>query len=194
MRDDSSCSPADLLYGSSLRLPADLMDNGPFTAATSAFVNDLRGVMRSSQPMPFAYHGHRVPQVPRDLQTCSHVFVRIDAVRRPLSPPYEGPFPVLSRTPKTFVLDKSGKTSTVTVDRLKPAFSLLVESPSPASITSPESTMPATVPSPDVASPPSPASSSVGDVAGARSLDPAEWPLPTRSGRVPRPVKRLGFQ
>ena len=42
--------------------------------------------------------------------------------RRPLTPPYIGPFLVLERAPKTFVISKSGKEVTVSIDRVKPAF------------------------------------------------------------------------
>ena len=45
-----------------------------------------------------------------------------DAVSPPLSRPYIGPFPVLSRTDKVFRLLRNGKDWPVSVDRLKPAF------------------------------------------------------------------------
>ena len=48
-----------------------------------------------------------------------HVFVRNDAVRKPLQTPYEGPYPVLERTDKFFKLNING---TVSIDRLKPAY------------------------------------------------------------------------
>ena len=205
VREDSSCSPSDLLFGESLRLPADLMDAGPFTPASSAFVNDLRGVMRFNQPMPFNYHGLRQPQVPRDLQSCTHVFLRIDAVRRPLSPPYDGPFLVVSRGPKTFVIEKSGKPCTVTVDRLKPA-AFLDPDPSPSSSSSRSRVDGSPGARVDVEAAPvlDPGDRAVGispavganvpaDPAPApRVLDPRDWPLPTRSGRIPKPVSRFG--
>ena len=50
------------------------------------------------------------------------VFVRAGATRRPLVPPYEGPFKVLQRNRKTFLLDIGGEEQTVSLDRLKPAF------------------------------------------------------------------------
>lgn len=36
--------------------------------------------------------------VNQDLDTCTHFFVRVDAVRRPLQQPYQGPYRVLRRT------------------------------------------------------------------------------------------------
>ncbi|GFS75531.1 hypothetical protein TNCV_1641161 [Trichonephila clavipes] len=32
--------------------------------------------------------------VPKDLKSCSHVFIRIDRVKKVLEPPYEGPYAV----------------------------------------------------------------------------------------------------
>ncbi|UYV79800.1 hypothetical protein LAZ67_18000695 [Cordylochernes scorpioides] len=40
----------------------------------------------------------------KDLETCSHVFIRKDFVKRALFPPYEGSFPVVSRSSKTFTV------------------------------------------------------------------------------------------
>ena len=43
-------------------------------------------------------------------------------VRKPLQPPYLGPFPVIRRAEKYFTLLQRGKENTVCIDRLKPAF------------------------------------------------------------------------
>ena len=50
--------------------------------------------------------------VPKDLQSCSHVFVRVDRVRRPLEAPYDGPFAVVSRSTDTFVVKVITKVAT----------------------------------------------------------------------------------
>lgn len=60
--------------------------------------------------------------IPKHLQTCSHVWVRVDRVKRPLEAPYSGPFQVLERFAKYFILKlPTGRTETVSIDRLKPA-------------------------------------------------------------------------
>ncbi|UYV80525.1 hypothetical protein LAZ67_19000466 [Cordylochernes scorpioides] len=58
----------------------------------------------------------------KDLDTCSHVFVRKDFVKRALSAPYEGPFPVVSRSSKTFTVKINDQNKVISVNRLKPAF------------------------------------------------------------------------
>ena len=59
--------------------------------------------------------------VPTNLPTCTHVFVRHDALRKPLQPPYDGPYKVLCHQAKQYTLDINGKRSTISLDRLKPA-------------------------------------------------------------------------
>ncbi|GFW18905.1 gag-Pol polyprotein [Trichonephila clavipes] len=58
------------------------------------------------------------------LKTCSHVFVRVKGLKPSLTAPYPGPFEVLSRTDKHFAIKINDRTSTISIDRLKPAFLL----------------------------------------------------------------------
>ncbi len=60
--------------------------------------------------------------VPFDLRSCSHVFLRHDAVRRPLQPIYDGSFRVVHRGEKTFTITKGGKEDPVSINHLKPAY------------------------------------------------------------------------
>ena len=81
--------------------------------------------------------------VHRDLQNSTHVFLRHDALRRVLQPPYSGPYKVMSRSNKTFNLSVRGQQITVSADRVKPAY-ILEESrhgsmgpPTPAAVPTP---------------------------------------------------------
>ena len=57
----------------------------------------------------------------QQLQSSSYVFIRKGEFNVPtLSPLYTGPYKVLSRGPKVFVLDLGGRSESVSVDRLKP--------------------------------------------------------------------------
>ncbi|VDP53119.1 unnamed protein product [Schistosoma mattheei] len=64
---------------------------------------------------------HRQVALPQELSTCTHVFIRVDSVRKPLQQPHEGPFHVISRHEKTFKVDRHGLVKVVSIDRLKPA-------------------------------------------------------------------------
>ena len=67
------------------------------------------------------------------LQTCSHVFVRRDAHKKPLDPLYEGPYKVISRGRRHFVILVGDKKDSVTVEQLK-----LVQSDSPVTAAAPK--------------------------------------------------------
>ncbi|TNN06148.1 hypothetical protein EWB00_008581, partial [Schistosoma japonicum] len=56
------------------------------------------------------------------LKYSTHVFVRRDAVRRPLDATYEGPYKVLKRETKYYTFDKNGHEDNVSIDRLKAAY------------------------------------------------------------------------
>ena len=64
--------------------------------------------------------------VPKDLNSCSHVWLRTDRIRRSLEAPYSGPYKVLERFPKYFVIELPSGKSTVSIDRLKP---VILQSP-----------------------------------------------------------------
>ena len=125
IREDAQCCPADAVYGCQLRLPGDLLDPSPAPPSSSLapFVDSLRSSMLALHPLlPVRRSARDRAHLPSALSKASHVFLRVDAVRRPLTPPYDGPFLVLGRAQKTFDILKGNKKVTVSVDRLKPAF------------------------------------------------------------------------
>ena len=92
-----------------------------------SFADQLRQHMAQLRPSPVITHGQRAFHVPCDLQSATHVFVRHDAHRSPLKPPYDGPFCVLTRSAKFFKVDLGSRTDNISIDRLKAAF---IEGPS----------------------------------------------------------------
>ena len=60
------------------------------------FVEDLYRKMRELKPTEMAHHANPPVQVPKSLETTTHVLVRTDAVRQPLVRPYTGPYRVVS--------------------------------------------------------------------------------------------------
>lgn len=109
IKEDLSCSAAELVFGTALRLP------GQFVAAErtdvhvdpSDYISRLRKHMASCTLTPA--RAKQGSNVPRDLSSCSHVFVRVDSVLKPLQQPYKGPFKVLKRKGRFFTLDINGQ-------------------------------------------------------------------------------------
>ena len=59
--------------------------------------------------------------IPEDLKVCSHVWIRVDRIRKPLEAPYMGPFKVIKRSDKFFVIETvKGNQQSISIDRLKP--------------------------------------------------------------------------
>ena len=50
-------------------------------------------------------------------------------VKSPLTPAYSGPYKVISRDKKTFSIQNGDRQSTITIDRLKPAYTINDENP-----------------------------------------------------------------
>lgn len=126
LKDDLKTSSAELVYGENIRLPGDFFlppeqscyDFTNFIARIRCFVSRIK-------PPPASRHsGHRSPFVFKDLATSSHVFLRNDVVAGSLKPAYTGPHEVLTRGDKVFKIIVNGKTVTVSIDRLKPAYIL----------------------------------------------------------------------
>ncbi|KFD46801.1 hypothetical protein M513_12329 [Trichuris suis] len=115
-------SAAELVYRTTLRLPTEFFQQATNEEDPTTFVGRLVRAMRDLRPIPTASRPSTTAVfIAPELQSCSHVFLRNDAVHRPLDPTYSGPFRVLSRQDKTFVIEISGRPSTVSIDRLKPA-------------------------------------------------------------------------
>ncbi|GFS99729.1 uncharacterized protein NPIL_672851 [Nephila pilipes] len=79
--------------------------------------------MKQVKPIPFSNKCKQKPFVFKDLQNCSHVFVRIDVIRQSLQPPYHVPYQVIKRSYKIFTLLVKNKNVNVSIDRLKTYFS-----------------------------------------------------------------------
>ena len=121
-REDLGCSSAELVYGTTLRLPAEFFS--PSQAATACthtqYVDSLRSSLSAFRLQDAAPRlANRPAYIPQDLTTTELVYLRTDAVRKPLQPPYSGPYRVLQRSPKYFKIEVNGKSALVSIDRLK---------------------------------------------------------------------------
>ena len=131
LKEDIGSSPAQLVYGEALRLPGEFFVQPPQYSRPADLLVKLHNHMRELCPAPAAHHGGRTFYVHPELATATHVFVRTDALRPALTPPYTGPYKVVERRDKTFVLEVNGRSKSFSVDRLKPAFILSSQPPAP---------------------------------------------------------------
>lgn len=125
-KEDLAASTAEYVYGEQLRLPGDFFESSGQDAPAdyTDFLTRLQLTMRKLRPTPAVRHGTNKVFVHKDLATSSHVFLRNDAVRRPLQPTYTGPYRVIEAGDKFFKIAVKGKESNVSIDRLKPAYML----------------------------------------------------------------------
>ncbi|CAA9997552.1 unnamed protein product [Nesidiocoris tenuis] len=117
-------SPAELVYGEPLRLPADFFLDTPLKSDAPDFLHKLHSFVQNLRPVEFRHHSSRKSYIHPNLSGASHVFVRNDAVRKPLQPVYDGPYRVNTRAEKFFVVATPRGEKTLSLDRLKPAFLL----------------------------------------------------------------------
>jgi len=117
---DYEISPAETLYGQDLRLPGDIfVPNPPRDSQEIA----QRIAHAASLVANLKHHDtHRRSYIPDALKTCSHVFLRDDRVKPPLTPAYNGPFKVLQRNEKTFSIEIRSAPKEFSIDHLRPAF------------------------------------------------------------------------
>ena len=155
-RVDPDCSPAELVYGTTLRIPGEFLQPCDTSTTTPdiTFLRNLQQTMHSIQPPAPQFHGNQTSYVPSTLATAKYVYVRKDSHKHPLQRPYDGPFRVVSKSDKYFTLEIKGRPETVSIDRLKTAYvtpliieenkevlispkSILTDNPKPTPVTPP---------------------------------------------------------
>lgn len=120
-KEDMKCSAADLVYGQGLRLPGEFFDAPQANIDRTDFAEILHHVFDELRPTETKHHTKRNIFISKSLRDCTHVFVRIDAVKKPLQRPYEGPYEVLKKYEKFMDVNIRGKSHRISIDRLKPA-------------------------------------------------------------------------
>ena len=121
LKEDISSTAVEMVYGTTLRLPGEFFTPSQMTSLPDPcdYVSNLKAHMQTIQPSPRLTQRHS--NITDGLSTATHVFIHHDAVRKPLQPPYDGPYTVVKRTDKHFTVNINGRDDTVSVDRLKPA-------------------------------------------------------------------------
>ncbi|XP_066980118.1 uncharacterized protein [Macrobrachium rosenbergii] len=110
-------SAAEKTYGEPLVVPGELVTEDHRNPS----VQRLRDIVGKFAPCKRTYTDRSATFTPPGLSSTTNVFVRDDAIRPTLTRPYSGPFRVLERNNKAFLLALHGKNDWVSVDRVKPA-------------------------------------------------------------------------
>ncbi|GBM81718.1 hypothetical protein AVEN_273234-1 [Araneus ventricosus] len=118
---DLATSSAELVYGSTFKLTGECFSNTSVATSASSFLQTFKSRVSSFRPVLTSHHCSGPVFVTGDLLKASHVFLRLDRIRKSLESPYAGPCKVLSRTSKVFTVEVDGRPVTVSIDRLKAA-------------------------------------------------------------------------
>ncbi|XP_068224851.1 uncharacterized protein [Palaemon carinicauda] len=116
-KDALDISATEMVYGDLLVVPTGFSLLQPPPTISSAYITSWENLL----------HAAKLTSSQRSVtyrQTCTlerHVFLRNDTSKPPLTPPYTGPFLVIRRNPKAFLLNTRGKEDWFSIDGLKHA-------------------------------------------------------------------------
>lgn len=99
-KEDIKTSAVEMVYGTTLKLPGEYFAAEDPIDCPQIFVEELRERMRQIRPTPTAHHARHKVFIHKELEDCTHVFIRVERPRRSLEAPYEGPFEVKDRLSK----------------------------------------------------------------------------------------------
>ena len=81
--------------------------------------------MRSIKAVPVEHHYKKRAFLYEDLNTCSHVFLRVGTGKKSFERPYTGPHRIIKRTSDwVFEIDVNGSPRHASVENVKPAYFL----------------------------------------------------------------------
>ena len=119
-KEDLGASTAEMVYGAPITVPGTFV--GPASSTEAAeHLQRMRQVAGRLVPAPDAWHGEPGSSREKSLDEAEFVFVRRDAAHGPLQTPYTGPYRVLERADKYFVIQCGERRESVSIDRLKAA-------------------------------------------------------------------------
>ncbi|XP_039967487.1 uncharacterized protein LOC120779357 [Bactrocera tryoni] len=131
-KPDLKASPAEMLFGTALRIPGDFFVTTSTPADPQTFVRKYRQIIQAIRPTTTAHHTKDKLFLLKNLDKCTHVFKRVDSIKKPLEQPYTGPHEVIQRVDdKTYIIRINGADKTVSIDMLKPAYIELTDNPKP---------------------------------------------------------------
>ena len=119
---DCGASSAEYIYGTTLRIPGELVLPDDFSPDTQVFLKEFRQHMRAVKSVPVEHRHKRNIFVHKDLSNYSHVFLRANPSRKSLEPPYTGPHRVVNRlSDRVIEIEVNKVVKSVSLENVKPA-------------------------------------------------------------------------
>lgn len=87
LRSDTNHSIAQMVYGTNIKIPGEFFDEPSIKIDADNFASKLQHYMDLLKPLKANRSVTHKSFVHKDLKSCSHVFVRIDRVKRTLEKP-----------------------------------------------------------------------------------------------------------
>ena len=114
---------AEMIYGTTLRLPGEFTKKYTVDANTDLenYSDKLRVAMSRLRLCPPRDTHQTIIFQYKEIETCTHVFLRRIAIAPPLTAPYDGPYKVVARSGTVMKILMKGKVEMVSLDRVKPA-------------------------------------------------------------------------
>ncbi len=125
---DSGLSPGEIVFGTQLNLPLVYQEPGREIFSMEQFPKFMaERIQESFKGISSPKFGHNSNEKTfnsptKDLLQAEFVFVRDKKITTSFSSPYLGPYRVLRRFPKFFLLQIGDSKKRISIDRLKPAF------------------------------------------------------------------------
>jgi hypothetical protein len=120
VKEDLGTTSAELVHGEQLTVPSEFVGHSQGEAVPQ-LLQRLRKTVDDLCPIQPSRHGAAPVSVPSHIMDADYVFIRRDAYKAPLTPIYDGPYKVISKTAKYFIVQICLREESVLINRLKPA-------------------------------------------------------------------------
>ena len=119
-------SRTERLFGKKIQLPSFFDKTTPKPRFDDpGLTKSLMNFFRNRSPAPINTQKRYTNfHVDKQLLTCPAVYLRVDRVKKGLENSFTGPFKVLERFDKYFIIETFKGSSKILIDRLKPAYTL----------------------------------------------------------------------
>ncbi|XP_057318291.1 uncharacterized protein LOC130663191 [Microplitis mediator] len=121
-KEDLQATPAELVYGEPIHTPGELLAPSNKHADAPGVSRDLKAHFNNLAPAETSRQGIRFVFCFSDLKTCTQVLVRNNQIGPSSLAPYEGPFEVIARHDKYFIVNHKRANTAILIDRMKPVY------------------------------------------------------------------------